>query len=287
MSRNRERVGGTKQTHADPPVPPVAEAAQESPVSFVVPTEFVELPSGGRFYAEGHPLHGESTIEIKQMTAKEEDILTSRSLLKKGIALDRVLRNVIIDTRIDVNSLLIGDKNAIVIATRVSGYGNEYTTNVTCPACGANQNFTFDLNECEAKDTTDEALDAGVVDNEDGTFNVALPRTGIDVTFSLMTGREEKRLLKSMEGTKRKKEGESNITQQLKTIIKEVNGDDDPKLISYVVDNLPSLDSRYLRNAYKATNPDLDLVQEFECADCGHEQDMEVPLTADFFWPDR
>ena len=287
MSRNRERVGGTKQTHADPPVPPVAEAAQESPFSFVVPTEFVELPSGGRFYAEGHPLHGESTIEIKQMTAKEEDILTSRSLLKKGIALDRVLRNVIIDKRIDVNSLLIGDKNAIVIATRVSGYGNEYTTNVTCPACGANQNFTFDLNECEAKDTTDEALDAGVVDNEDGTFNVALPRTGIDVTFSLMTGREEKRLLKSMEGAKRKKEGESNITQQLKTIIKEVNGDDDPKLISYVVDNLPSLDSRYLRHAYKATNPDLDLVQEFECADCGHEQDMEVPLTADFFWPDR
>jgi hypothetical protein len=97
LSRNRERVGGTKQIHADPPVPQVAEGAQESPFSFVVPTEFVDLPSEGRFYAEGHPLHNESTIEIKQMTAKEEDILTSRSLLKKGIALDRVLRNVIID----------------------------------------------------------------------------------------------------------------------------------------------------------------------------------------------
>jgi len=287
LSRNRERVGGTKQTHADPPVPQATEGAQESPFSFVVPTEFVDLPSEGRFYAEGHPLHNESTIEIKQMTAKEEDILTSRSLLKKGIALDRVLRNVIIDKRIDVNSLLIGDKNAIVVATRVSGYGNEYTTSVTCPACGVNQEFMFDLNECEAKDTADEAEDAGVTPNGDGTFNVALPRTEIDVTFSLMTGREEKRLLKLLESSKRKKDGEHNITQQLKTIIEQVNGDDDPKLISYVVENLPSLDSRYLRNAYKATNPDLDLTQEFVCSECDHEQDMEVPLTADFFWPDR
>jgi len=287
LSRNRERVGGTKQTHADPPVPQVAEGAQESPFSFVVPTEFVDLPSEGRFYVEGHPLHNESTIEIKQMTAKEEDILTSRSLLKKGIALDRVLRNVIVDKRIEVSSLLIGDKNAIVVATRVSGYGNEYTTNVTCPACGVNQEFMFDLNECEAKDTADEAKDAGVVDNGDGTFNVALPRTEIDITFGLMTGREEKRLLKLLESSKRSKDGEHNITQQLKTIIAQVNGDDDPKLISYVVENLPSLDSRYLRNAYKATNPDLDLTQEFACSECDHEQEMEVPLTADFFWPDR
>jgi hypothetical protein len=221
------------------------------------------------------------------MTAKEEDILTSRSLLKKGIALDRVLRNVIVDKRIEVSSLLIGDKNAIVIAIRVSGYGNEYTTSVTCPACGVNQEFMFDLNECEAKDTADETKDAGVVDNGDGTFNVALPRTEIDITFSLMTGREEKRLLKLLESSKRSKDGEHNVTQQLKTIIEQVNGDDDPKLISYVVENLPSLDSRYLRNAYKATNPDLDLTQEFACSECDHEQEMEVPLTADFFWPDR
>ena len=287
MSRNRERVGGTKQTHADPPAPQLTQGSQESPFSFVVPTEFVDLPSGGLFYAEGHPLHNESTIEIKQMTAKEEDILTSRSLLKKGIALDRVLRNIIIDRNVEVNSLLIGDKNAIVVATRVSGYGSEYTTNVTCPSCGVNQDFTFDLNDCEAKDTADEAEDAGVVDNKDGTFNVALPRTEIDVTFSLMTGRDEKRLLKLIESSKRNKDGEHHITQQLKTIIKQVNGDDDPKLIAYVVENLPSLDSRYLRNAYKAANPDLDLTQEFACSECDHEQDMEVPLTADFFWPDR
>jgi len=287
LSRNRERVGGTKQIHADPPVPQVAaEGAQESPFSFVVPTEFVDLPSEGRFYAEGHPLHNESTIEIKQMTAKEEDILTSRSLLKKGIALDRVLRNVIIDKSIDVNSLLIGDKNAIVVATRVSGYGNDYTTNVTCPSCGVNQDFTFDLNDAEMIGPED--LDErDIINNGDGTFNIVLTKSNLDVTFKLLTGREEKRLLKLSENKKTKKEGEKNITLQLSTIIHEVNGDDDPKLIDYVVQNMPSSDSRQLRLAYKASNPDLDLTQGFECSECDYEQDMEVPLTADFFWPDR
>ena len=286
MSRNRERVGGTKQTHADPPVPQIAEGAQESPFSFVVPTAFVELPSGGCFYAEGHPLHNEPTIEIKQMTAKEEDILTSRSLLKKGIALDRVLRNVIIDKRIDVDSLLIGDKNAIVVATRVSGYGNDYTTNVTCPSCGVNQDFTFDLNDAEIIGPEDLS-ERDIVNNGDGTFNIVLTRSNLDVTYKLLTGREEKRLLKLATNKKTSKEGEKNVTLQLSTIIHEVNGDDDPTLIDHIVQNLPSADSRQLRLAYKASNPDLDLTQEFECSECDYEQDMEVPLTADFFWPDR
>jgi hypothetical protein len=115
--------------------------------SFVVPTEFVELPSQGKFYPEGHPLRGARYIEIKQMTAKEEDILTSRTLLKKGVALDRVISNLIVDKRIDPDSLLVGDRNAIIIATRVSGYGNEYTTKVTCPNCATVQEYNFDLND--------------------------------------------------------------------------------------------------------------------------------------------
>ena len=117
----------------------------EQPFSFVVPTEFVELPSKGRFYPPGHPLHNQEIIEIKQMTAKEEDILTSRTLLKKGVALDRVIRRLICDKSIDPQTLILGDKNALVIATRVSAYGNIYTTEVSCPACGHNQHHNFDF----------------------------------------------------------------------------------------------------------------------------------------------
>ena len=133
MSRNKDRVGGTKRRDTSPP-PQVTQPADGGGFAFVVPTEFVELPSGGRFYADGHPLHGVESIEIRQMTAKEEDILTSRTLLKKGVALDRVIKNIIVDGRVDPDSLLVGDRNAIIVSMRVSGYGNDYTTKVACPA---------------------------------------------------------------------------------------------------------------------------------------------------------
>ena len=136
MSRNRDRLGSNTPQNSSPP----QQALQENPgFAFVVPTEFVELPSGGRFYPENHPLHGQSTIEIKQMTAKEEDILTSRTLLKNGVAIDRVIQSLITDKRVNSDSLLVGDRNAILIAARVSGYGNEYNTTVGCPACGTTQ----------------------------------------------------------------------------------------------------------------------------------------------------
>jgi hypothetical protein len=115
LSRNQDRVGGTQQQDTSPP----AHIMGEGGFSFVVPTEFVELPSGGRYYHEGHPLHGESAIEIKQMTAKEEDMLTSKTLLKKGVALDRVISSLIVNKAIDPDSLLVGDRNAIIVSTRV------------------------------------------------------------------------------------------------------------------------------------------------------------------------
>ena len=134
MSRNKQRIGASQPDTSSPPPSVMQEGG--SGFSFVVPTEFVELPTGGRFYGEGHPLHGQDSIEIKQMTAKEEDMLTSRTLLKKGVALDRVIQSLIVDKRIDPDSLLVGDRNAIIVAMRVSGYGGEYNTTVACPACG-------------------------------------------------------------------------------------------------------------------------------------------------------
>ncbi len=112
-----------------------------------MPTEFVELPSQGKYYPARHPLHNKESVKVRQMTAKEEDILTSRTLLKKGIALDRLLTNIIVDKSIDPQALLVGDRNAIIISTRVSGYGSEYSTKVSCPSCGTAQPYVFDLHE--------------------------------------------------------------------------------------------------------------------------------------------
>ena len=127
-------MGGVQQHDTTPP-PQAMQNEGGGGFSFVVPTEFVELPSQGKFYPQTHPLYGQDSIEIRQMTAKEEDILTSKTLIKKGVALDRVVDNLIVDKRIKQDSLLVGDKNAIIIAMRVSGYGNEYNTRVVCPSC--------------------------------------------------------------------------------------------------------------------------------------------------------
>ena len=283
MSRNQDRLGGAQQQDTSPPVQSMSE--DTGGFSFVIPTEFVELPTGGRYYPPGHPLHGESAIEIKQMTAKEEDMLTSRTLLKKGVALDRVISSIIVNKAIDPSSLFIGDKNAIIVATRVSGYGNDYTTKVTCPNCGTNQPYSFDLNDADVY-TGDQDNMMAVTDRQDGTFDVTLPKTNVIVTFKLLNGIDEKRLLAGAEADKKQRQ-EHTVTRQLASLIVAVNGDTGIDAIRYLIENMPSSDSRHLRLAYKLTAPNIDLTQHFECNNCGHEQDMEVPLNADFFWPDR
>lgn len=278
MSRNRDRLGGTQHQDTDPP-------AQGGGFSFVVPTDFVDLPSQGKFYPEGHPLHGQDSIEIRQMTAKEEDMLTSRTLLKKGVALDRVIASIIVDKRINPDSLYVGDRNAIIISARVSGYGNMYETKTTCPSCGTVQNYSFDLNNANIY-SGEDAQDFGIQANGDGTFNVRVPRTGVDVRFRLLNGRDEKSFLNGMKNERKSKQ-EHNITRQLAAIVVSLNGDSSMQAKQYFVENVPSIDSRHLRLAYRLAAPNIDLTQRFQCSECSHEQDMEVPLNADFFWSDR
>ncbi len=274
MSRNQDRLGGAQQPDTSPP-----PQQGGGGFSFVVPTEFVDLPSQGRFYTQGHPLHGQDSIEIKQMTAKEEDILTSRTLLKKGVALDKLIESLIVNKTINPSTLLIGDRNAIIIAARVSGYGNDYKTNVQCPACETKQDYGFDLNSANiVYGETRRELE--VTDNGDGTITCILPKTQITVVARLLTGREEKTLL-NLDNNR------GLISTQLQSIIVSANGDSSAQAISYVANNLPSFDSRHLRMVIKMATPNVDLTQHFSCSTCGHTQEMEVPLTADFFWPDR
>ena len=274
MSRNQDRLGGAQQPDTSPP-----PQQGGGGFSFVVPTEFVDLPSQGRFYAQGHPLHGQDSIEIKQMTAKEEDILTSRTLLKKGVALDKLIESLIVNKAINPSTLLIGDRNAIIIAARVSGYGNDYKTNVQCPACETKQDYGFDLNSANiVYGETRRELE--VTDNGDGTITCILPKTQITVVARLLTGREEKTLL-NLDNNR------GLISTQLQSIIVSANGDASAQAINYVANNLPSFDSRHLRMVIKMATPNVDLTQHFSCSTCGHTQEMEVPLTADFFWPDR
>ena len=285
MSRNNDRLGSSHKVASDPD-PQLTHTAENNDFSFIIPTELVDLPTKGIHYGETHPLHGCDSIEIKQMTAKEEDMLTSRTLLKKGVALDRVISSLIVNKAIDPDSLFVGDRNALIIAARVSAYGNQYETKVSCPGCGASQENSFDLNQVQTYEGEDSEAYV-TAENGNGVFTTKLPKTALNITFKLLTGADERRLLAGIEQDRKNKNvHERAISRQLVNMIVAVNGNTTQEALQYVVENIPSADARHLRNAYKAVNPNIDLTQYFECSECDYESDLEVPLTSDFFWPD-
>jgi hypothetical protein len=297
MSRNNDRSGLTDtaitQDESPAPVvtttPGVGPSTAGSPVfNWSVPTEFVTLPSAGRFYPPEHPLHNETTVEIRYMTAKEEDILTSRSLLKEGLALDRMIQNILVDDTIRVGSLLIGDKNAIVVAARRTGYGADYTTRVTCPACQTSDEFTFDISDPPTNNFEEAMEKEGIEFTEVGTFMVPLPMTKVVVECALLTGDDELQMYKAASRKGRKKKEESGgLTDALRSYIVGVNGEGNPLAIESFIQQMPARDARYLRKVYSSVVPNVDLRQEYVCTNCSYSADMEVPLTVDFFWPDQ
>jgi hypothetical protein len=286
--RNNEDRFSAPQPDTDPPIDILEEEPLgPNPFSFVVPTEFVDLPSRGEFYSSTHPLHGTETIEIKYMTAKEEDILTSQSLLEKGLALDRLMANLIVDKRIKPDTLLSGDRNAILIAARKSGYGSDYTTKVTCPSCGESDTQNYNLDEAVTSlvPEHEELAELNVSRTADGNFSVELEKNPVTVEFRLLTGREETYMLRNSEKRKKKKLQEQLITDQLKLMILSINGYNDKELLEKFVDTMALTDAKILRKAAQQVTPNIELRKEFVCDQCGHEDEIEFPFTVDFFWP--
>ncbi len=278
---NQDRLGGVEVQDSD--LSP--QEMHESPLSFVTPTEFVDLPSRGRYYPEGHPLCGEESVEIRYMTAKDEDILSSQSLIKKGIVIDKLIQNVLLDKKVRTQDLLLGDKNAITVAARVTGYGPEYGSRIDCPACGDNSEHVFDLNEALKIDYADNHKELGAELTDNGTFLIKLPLTEITVETKLLTGKDETKLLNMATRKKKLKLQESLLTDQFKTIIVSVNGMSEPSTINAVIDNLPAIDAKSLRDTYAEITPNVELSSMFECDNCGHAEEVDVPITVQFFWP--
>ena len=280
MRDNQKRM-----TAAADPAPQASES-NASALNFATPTEFVDLPSKGAYYSEGHPLHGQSSIEIKFMTARDEDILTSPTLLKKGVAIDKFLQNIIVNRAINVDTILSGDKNAILVASRINGFGAEYITKVSCPACQNVAENKFDLSDVGTY-AGDDFGEHDIQQTDTGTFMVTLPKTKAIAEVRLLTSKDENELAMAMQRKKKKKMAETNLTDQLRKIIVTINGVDDQRLLSQFVSNLPAFDSRYLRSAYLKIVPGMDMKQHFSCESCGYEQEVDIPMTVDFFWSNK
>jgi len=238
------------------------------------PTEVVDLPSKGYFYVEGHPL-SKGKVEVKYMTAKEEDILTSQNLIKQGTVIDTLLQSLIVDKTINVNELLIGDKNAIMVAARILGYGKDYQFTYN----GEEQ--SVDLSKLEPVDIDFSKFTKGV--NE---FSFKLPNSKRQINYKLLSGKDEKEVeaeIKSLQ--KVTKDRSSELTTRLKKIILSVDGNSDRTYVNSFIDNeFLSRDSLEFRKHLVSMTPDIDMSTNIDVD--GEEQEVTIPVTLRFFWPE-
>lgn len=242
---------------------------------FKLPTEVVELPSKGLLYPEDSPLSS-GTIEMKYMTAKEEDILTNQNFIKRGIVIDKLLQSLIITEGFNYDDLLIGDKNAIMIAARILSYGKDYTVTY------AKEEHTVDLSTLENKD-----IDYSLLEGKTNEFAFKLPHTDNTITFKILTHGDEKNIDREIEGLKKiNKDNVAEVTTRLKYMITSVNGITDKKDVREFVDKyLLAKDARALREYYNQVSPDIEMLLTVDQEDGGQE-DVDLPITINFFWPD-
>ena len=240
------------------------------------PTEVIDIPSGGKVYPKDSPL-AEGKIEIKYMTTKEEDILMSENLIKKGVVIDKLLDSLIVTKGVKQEHLVLGDKNAVLVACRILAYGPEYTCEVTNPKNPDQQvEHTFDLSQCPFKTISED------IDYSDNSFDFITPIGKTKLKFKLLTGVEEKQIEKDIEQTK-KFGYNAEISTRLRYTITEVDGDNKPETITAFSQNMLARDSVALRNYIQDISPDIDLTSEIEIG--GEPVSVSIPLTVGFFWP--
>ena len=237
------------------------------------PTEVVDLPSKGLLYPKDSPLSS-GKIEIKYMTAREEDILTSANLIKQGVVVEKLLESLIVDKSIKVDDLLIGDKNAILIASRVLAYGKEYEVEIE------GQKVVVDLTKLK-----DKVLDESIISDGVNEFEFELPATKRKLTFRLLTSGDEKTIDGEVKGYEKLHGIGYELTSRLKQQIVFVDGDTKRASINSFVDNeFLSRDSIAFRSYVSEIMPDVDMTSTFTDAD-GNEKEFTVPMTVTFLWP--
>lgn len=245
-------------------------------------TEIVQLPSKGVFYQKLSTMSGISELEIKEMTTSEEDILSNESYIRSGVALDRLLKSVLINKLINVNDLLPCDYDALLIKTRITGYGSDYPITSKCPKCGSEKEHEFNAEQLlTVKETEDEEI-------VDGCFSVFIKRLNKTVTIKALTVGDLAELEKQKKTKREKNLPETNKTDQLVKMIVSIDGNSDYNhKVNFVTEVLKPMDSRFISERYNEVVPKIQTATTLTCKnlECQHQYVVEVPVTVKFFWP--
>lgn len=249
-----------------------------------VPVQTVPVPSKGVVYPNGSALHGLETLDIRAMTAREEDILTSQALIKRGVVITHLLQSVVLTEGVEISDMLLGDRNALMVATRITGYGSSYVTEVRCPACTEKNRQDIDLSDLPLK-----RLEIDPVTPGQNLFEFTLPVSKKVVQFHFLTGQEEKELASSNE--RRQKlmpdmDVTSLVTSRLESMIVSIDSvTSRPKLSSFIR-SMPAYDSRSLRKYIEKNEPGIEMKAWIKCPSCSETSSANIPIGTSFFWPE-
>jgi len=272
----------SRGTTAIPTQPQTEQPTQQAVArTYDFPVQIISLPSEGKCYAPSNPL-SKGTLEIKYMTAKEEDILSSQNLIRKGVVLDKLFESVVVQPDVNPDDIVIGDKNAVFLATRILGYGPDYEVEVTDPFSGEKQKVVIDLSAVQTKDIVDNIL------NTENRYELELPLSKKKVVFKLLTHKDEKDInaeIASLERLAKNKEFSSDVSTRLKYMIVSVDGDSDRGVVSKFSKNMLAKDTKAFREYIKTISPDLDLKYDFVSEITGEAEALDIPFGINFFYP--
>ena len=248
-----------------------------------VPIESVPLPSRGLIYSPDSMLYNRETLQIRSMTAREEDILSSQALIKEGKVLEWLISSCLIDKGINVNEMIAGDRNALMVSIRITGYGPEYNISSSCQFCDHTNKVCVDLSGLEIKRIGIEPIEQGR-----NQFYFRLPVTGKDVVFKYLSLEDDKERKAKNKFAKNVAnfEIENNVTSFLEASIISINNISDKNKIAHFIRNMPANDSRKLRSFIKNNEPGIKMEHEYECSNCSQKNSISLPITSEFFWPD-
>jgi len=254
---------------------------QENNIKFNFPTETVNLPSKGLVYSKNNLLSG-GIVEIKYMTAREEDILTNINYIKQNIVVEKLLQSLLV-TKINIDDLIAEDKDAILIAARILGYGKDYTFKHYSPVTKKEEQITVDLSTLEEKELDESIL----IEPNKNLFEYIFKTSGNRITFKMLTGHDEKNIERELEGLKKiSPNGNSEITTRLKHTIQSVNGEETPSAIREFVDNyLLAKESREFRAYVRDISPGIQMKFNYSTENYT-EEGIDIPMTINFLWPE-
>ncbi len=236
--------------------------------------ETIKLPSNGLFYSDGL-----NEVNVEYMTSKDEDLLTTPSLLENGTMLDILLKRKIKSQGVVVEDLLEGDRNAIILFLRTSSYGSNYSVQAIDPRTGIAFKTAVDLLKLQYKEITD-------LPDEYGHFTVDIPMRKKTVTIKLLSSGDIAKLQKKANDIKDAygQEFSEFTTMKLKAHIVAINEKTDRNYINKFVDAMPALDALTIRRKILDVSPDVDMGYEFTTSD-GYKFKSYLTVGMDFFFP--